>query len=289
VSKPQGEEMNKIIMRPKDDYSEDWAKYWAQNPNLRKGVGADGVNDGGDGGDGGGDGGGLGGDGLGDGGGDADTVSMSEFTEMKSQLDALLSEKTKLANNNKSLLEEKTAAQRKAKEKEREILEQSGTTDDLKRAYAADAAAKEEENKAFRDADTKRFNSISGMLTEGALKKEAQEIASSIAREGFSQALIPDIAQRLKSSLVDADADGNYSTEVKYLGSDGREFYGDKTQFIKDISNTDYLMQMIKGPMANGSGNPASGSVRAKVLSREEYDADPAAGSAKLAEGYVLQ
>lgn len=232
--------INTKIARPIDPYSPLWGAYWAQNPHLRRGVGADAVDP-------------PAGDPPADPPAPA-TIDPAEFKRLQDE-NALFKKKHEEAEKHRKE-QEKLAGDnaRKAAAAAGDIkaLEESWTT-----KYTARETELGQEVATYR-----------GMVEELTAGSTASEICNKIAMEGCALALMPHVRGRLKSEIVDGkpvtrvlDAQGNISAMTP-------------DDLIKELKAVPYLAPLIIGSKASGAGNPGGqgNGGNSKEMTRSEFD-----------------
>tara|TARA_Y100001951_G_scaffold104026_1_gene114398 strand:+ start:737 stop:1513 length:777 start_codon:yes stop_codon:yes gene_type:complete len=246
------------IARPTDDYSPDWAAYWAQNPHLMRSVGADAA----------GDGGGDDEQGGGDNGGDKDFdpsnyVPKADVEKMQAELDRM---KAKHAEAEKHRKEQEAAARKAAEE----AAKKSGDVEALEKSWAEKFTTREAEL-------SEQVNTFQSMIHTLTVGSTATTLAAKIAMEGCAEGLTPHIQSRLKMEMVDGEP------KVKVLGKDGRPSAMSLEDLEKELKATPYLAPIIKGSSASGAGGIGRGGGAGKgEISRADFDALPPSKQHKM-------
>ncbi len=257
--------MQKRINRPIDPYSPEWPAYWAQNPHLLRGVGADAADGGEKGGDNGGD----------KGGGDA-----AELEQLR-----------KDAAEAKALREENELFKRKHAEAEKHRKEQEKTAAENARKAAAAAGDIEALEKSWGEKFTARETELSGevttyrgMVEELTAGATANSICTKIAMEGCADGLMPHVRARLKSEIVDGKA------VTRILDKDGRVSAMTPDDLMKELKAVPYLAPLIVGSKAGGAGTPGGqGNSGSKSISRADFEKlSPHERAAKMAAGFSV-
>ncbi|HNB02474.1 MAG TPA: hypothetical protein PLK61_11770 [Nitrosomonas sp.] len=214
-----------IIQRPTDNYSPLWPQYWAQNPHLRRGVGADAT--------------------------DAPPSDTPPAPDANATLIADLQAQLKTVTEQNELFKQKHAEAEKhrkdqeklAAENARKAAAASGNIEALEKSWIEKFTARENEL-------TGEITSYRGMVEELTAGQTASTICSQIAMEGCSPALMPHVRARLKSEIVD----GKPVTRV--LDAQGKISAMTPDDLIKELKATPYLAPLIIGSKAGGAGNP---------------------------------
>lgn len=234
----------KLIQRPIDPYSQDWPAYWAQNPNLRRGVGADAAD--------------------GDGGGDNDGGDNEPDIET---LKREAAEAKRLREENDRLLAKSKEADRHKKEQERIARENAekaslaaGDLESYKKSVDEKISGITQEIGSERDL----YRSIAEKRTSGAA---ASSLAAKIAMPGMSEALLPHISPRIGCKIVDGDM------VPVILDAQGRETAMTLDDLEKELRKVPFLKPIIAASGANGAGLPGfPGSNNNKLKTREEVE-----------------
>lgn len=247
--------------RPIDDYSPDWAAYWAENPHMMRSVGADAV------------------DPPEDPPADPedppapnldDYVPKDDYSKLQEERDALLKAKNEILDQRKKDAETARRAQEEAAKK-------SGDVEALEKSWTEkfDTAVSE------RDAQLNQMQEMVYGLTVGST---ATNIAAKIAMDGCADGLIPHIKTRLKTEIVDG------SPTVKVLGKDGKPSAMTIEDLEKELKGTPYLAPLIKGSSASGGGGLGKGGGGGKgEISREDFEKlSPAQKQATMAKGVEI-
>lgn len=241
--------INAKIERPIDPYSPLWPAYWAQNPHLGRGVGADAA--GGEGDAGGSEG----------GGGDAGGEDIESLRRDAAEAKRLREENELFKKKHNEAEKHRKEQERIAAENARKAAAASGNIEALEKSWAEKFTARETEL-------TGEVGTYRGMVEELTAGSTASTICNSIAMEGCAPALMPHVRARLKSEIVDGkpvtrvlDAQGNISAMTP-------------EDLIKELKATPYLAPLIIGSKAGGAGNPGSqgNGGNSKEMSRADFD-----------------
>jgi len=219
---------NGRIARPTDVYSPLWPAYWAQNPHLGRGVGADAADD-----DAGND----------DGGGE--------------DLDAIRRD----AAEAKKLREENELWKKKHGESEKHKKDQEKAARDAAAAAAKasgdleayEKSVNEKINGITQEIGSERdlFRSIAEKRTSGAAAIAlANKLALDVDGVSTADALLPHIKGRVGSKIVDGDM------VPVVLDANGRETALTLDDLEKELRKVSYLKSLIRASNANGAGSP---------------------------------
>lgn len=237
-----------MITRPSDPYDPSWPEYWAQNPGIHKGVGADGSGDGG-------------GDG-GDGGGDKGGQKSAREIELENQLAAMTGERDKLANNNKELLDEKAKTKQARQKAEEDAARASGDLKALDESWQSKL-------KTQKETDGARISTLEGMVRQLTAGSRAETLAAELAVDAESiPALIPHIAGRLS---VDMTGD---TPLVRVLDKEGKPSAMSVGDLKSELAADKALARLVKGSNASGDGGASKSGAGGsqKTAKRSEFD-----------------
>lgn len=212
------------INRPNDDYSPLWPAYWAQNPHLARGIGADAA--------------------------DAPppsdapaAIDPAEFKKLQDTLAALSTENETYKTKHQEAEKHRKEADRIAKENALKAAKAGGDIEALEKSWGEKYTQREQE----LSGELGTFRSMVEELTAGST---ASDICNKIAMEGCAPALMPHVRGRLKSEVVD----GKPVTRV--LDSHGKISAMTPDDLIKELRSIPYLAPLIVGSKAGGAGTP---------------------------------
>lgn len=215
--------MFKQLNKPKDHYSADWAAYWAQNPGLHRGVGAEAV------------------DPPADPPADPTPIDPAQFAALQESV-------AKLEAKNKELLQARADAKKaadKASDDARKATEdaarKSGDVEALEKSWRE----KLESETKDRDAKLTAYEQMINKMTVGA---EAQRMASDLAVPGSADVLLPHIERRLTVEVKDG------IPVVRVIDKDGKPSALSIDDLKKEIEGNPAFAPLIIGSKANGSG-----------------------------------
>lgn len=232
------------LQRPIDPYSQDWTAYWAQNPHLRRGVGADAVDP------------------------PADDPAPEEDLE---QIRRDAAEAKRLREENDRLLAKSKEADKHKKEQERlarEASEKAALAAGDLESYKKSLDEKINGITAEIGGERDLYRSIAEKRTSGAA---ATSLANKMAMQGMADALLPHIAPRIGCKIVDGDM------VPVILDAQGRETALTVDDLEKELRKVPYLKAIIAASSASGAGNPGGqGNGSVKEMSRAEFESKPA-------------
>jgi len=242
--------MKHRINRPSDPYSADWALYWAQNPGMARGVGADAVPPA----------------------TDTEVLTPEQITALKADAAAAkaLREENELYKQKHQEAEKHRKEQEKlAKENALKAAAASGDVAVLEKSWTEKYTARETELQT-------ELATSHAMIEELTVGSAASEICNKIAMEGCSPALMPHVRARLKSEIKD----GKPATRV--LDAQGNVSALTFDDLIKELKAVPYLAPLIVGSRAGGAGQPgAAAAGGGKLKTQEQVRAmDPIAQAA---------
>jgi len=216
---------NGRIARPTDVYSPLWPAYWAQNPHLKRGVGADAT----------------------DTPPPADTppaaIDPAEFKRVQDALNTLTEENQLLKTKHGEAEKHKKEQERIAKENALKAAKAGGDIEALEKSWGEKYTQREQELSG-------ELTGYRGMVEELTAGSTASDICNKIAMEGCAPALMPHVRSRLKSEIVD----GKPVTRV--LDAQGKISAMTPDDLIKELKAVPYLAPLILGSKANGAGSP---------------------------------
>lgn len=229
----------KLIQRPIDPYSPEWPAYWAQNPHLRRGVGSE--------------------------------ATETEATETETEdLDAIrrdAAEAKRLREENDRLLAKSKEADKHKKEQERlarEASEKAALAAGDLESYKKSLDEKINGITAEIGGERDLYRTIAEKRTSGAA---ATSLANKMAMQGMADALLPHIAPRIGSKIVDGDM------VPVILDAQGRETALTVDDLEKELRKVPYLKAIIAASSASGAGNPGGqGSGGGKLKTRAEVE-----------------
>lgn len=240
--------------RPIDDYSPDWAAYWAENPHMTRSVGAD-VPEGEE--------------------EDKEpeqepdwkavaqelTGKMSEF---ESQFGKLKEENEKLRKSKQEILDERKQAAEEAEQAKLEAAKKDGRVEDIEKSWSQKLESTIEELKGQYEP---KLQSMQSKLHEMTVGATASEIASKVFIN--NKVGLPQILPRL--SLEEGD-DG---FKVRVLDKDGKPSAMTTEDLMKELSSDPDLANIVVGSKASGAGSTGkSGGGGGEKLNRSKMTAD---------------
>lgn len=208
--------MFKQVNKPKDHYSAEWAAYWAQNPGLHRGVGAEAV------------------DPPADPPADPAPIDPAQFAALQEELERF---KAKHKEAEKHLKEK----ERLAKEAAEEAARKNGDVEALEKSWRE----KNENDIKERDGKLSEYEQMINKMTVGS---QAQKLASELAVPGSADVLLPHIERRLSVEMKDGQA------IVRVLDKDGKPSALSIDDLKKEIEGNPAFAPLIVGSKANGSG-----------------------------------
>lgn len=234
------------IQRPTDPYSPDWPDYWAANPHMRRSVGADATST------------------------DDDTGGGDDQPDIE-QLKRDAAEAAKLRDENALWQKKHQEAEKHKKEQERlarENAEKAAKTAGDFEAYERSVNEKITGITSELTAERDTYRQIAERRTAGAA---ARDLASrmAIVADGVStaEALLPHIASRIGSKIVDGDM------IPVVLDANGRETAMTIDDLEKELRKLPYLKHSIAASSASGGGRPGGEGNGKGLKTRDEVRA----------------
>lgn len=238
---------NGIVSRPIDPYSPLWPQYWAQNPHLKRGVGAEAA-EGGE---------GEGAEGEGEGSGEDLEALRRDAAEAR----RLREENARLSQKQQEAEKHRKAQEKLAGENARKAAAAAGDIEALEKSWGEKYTQREQELSG-------ELGTYRGMVEELTVGQTTSDICNKIAMEGCSPALSPHVRARLKSEIVDG------KPTVRVLDAQGNISAMTTDDLIKELKSTPYLAPLIVGSKAGGAGAPGNpGGVNGKLVTQEKFRA----------------
>jgi hypothetical protein len=234
----------KLIQRPIDPYSQDWPVYWAQNPQLRRGVGADAAD----------------GDGSGDNDGSDNEPDIETLKREAAEAKRLREENERLTAKSREADKHKKEQERLARENAEKASLAAGDLESYKKSVDEKISGITQEIGTERDL----YRSIAEKRTSGAA---AISLANRLAMPGEAEAILPHIAGRIGVKVV-----GDDMVPV-VLDENGRETALTMDDLEKEIRKIPFLKRFIVASSASGAGLPGGqGGNNNKLKTREEVE-----------------
>lgn len=250
--------INTKIARPTDPYSPLWGAYWEQNPHLRRGVGAEGVDD-----------------------DNPDDDNEPDIETLKREA----AEAKRLREENERLTAKSREADKHKKEQERiarEANEKAALAAGDLETYRKSVDEKVNGITAEIGAERDLYRGIAERKTSGAAAKDlASKMAMVIDGVSTADGILPHIARYIGSKVV------NGELVAIVLDDEGRETAETLDDLEKRIRKIPHLKPFISASQANGGGRPGGqpNGGNGKLKTRDQVDAmDPYAKAAYFKE-----
>ena len=233
------------MLRPQDPYSPLWGAYWAENPMLKRGLGADGV--------------------------DPEPEPEAEPEEDLDQIRRDAADTKRLREENERLTAKSREADKHKKEQEKAARDAaaaaaraSGDLESYAKSVDEKIAGITQEIGSERDL----YRAIAERRTSGAAASDlANRLAVEIDGVNTMQAILPHISGRIGSKVVDGDL------VPVVLDASGRETALTLDDLEKELRKIPHLKPFISGSRANGNGNPGgNGGGNGKLRTRAQVE-----------------
>jgi len=194
------------------------------------------------------------GEGEGEGEGDSQAISKEAYEALQAKLDAEAAENQRLNAKIGEANKHKKEAERLAKQKERESLEQKGDYEQLHKSAMQELEREREEHQTLRDKISKRDE-----------RNEALRIAGTLA-EGANIELLADFVQRRLKSTEEG---------IKVTNEAGELTVSSLEDLAKEFMGSARFSSLIKGSQSSGgsaNGGSSDGSGAAKEIGRSDFN-----------------